>query len=214
MKRVTSVLAMAAMLIITSSSARGQFEPGKVDVRPQFGFGIGSSFGITAGAAMTYSMSDRMAFGPSFYFSTAGRSWKSGEGDQAFETKGSNSMVFAGQVYYLFTPDSDYPWYVNGGAGIVKFGSVTETDGGAKLTYGGAELEIKGATVIAFNIGGGTIYKMSDTMSLVIDVNSYIGSQGDRKGKTANQDDIDLNDTLEGGSFWLLHSTVGLSFTF
>lgn len=165
---------------------------------------------MSFGGAFTYGLSENLAVGPDFSFSTAGRKWKG----ENLETKGSNSMIIAGRIYYLFKPDFDYPWYVDAGVGIVKFGSIDESDNGNKIYISNEEGEIKGATCFAFNFGTGTVFELSENMAMVLDVNSYIGGQGDRKGKIASQDDIDLNSSLEGGSFWFLNFTAGLNLKF
>jgi len=215
-RTITSLSLMLMVLLFNTGSARGQFDPGYISVRPEFGLGMGNTFGVTFGGALNYDITETVAVGPFFSFSTAGRSWKTQGQEQTLETKGSNSMAFGGRIYYLVTPDSDYPWYVNGGAGVVRFGSVSEWDDGTKIQaqVGGQveELEIKGATRMAVNFGTGTLFPIGDDLTLVIDANSYIGGQGDRKGKSQSQDDLDLNELFEGGTFWLLHFTVGLSF--
>jgi hypothetical protein len=210
MKKLIAVLALIIMTVMSERAVYGQFEPGLITVRPEFGLGWAQSVGVSFGGALTYGLSENTAFGPVFTYSTAGRKWKG----ENLTTKGSNSMIFAGRVYYLFKPESDYPWYVDAGAGIVKFGSITESDAGNKIQIGYEEGEIKGATCFAFNVGTGTVFEVSDNMAMIIDVNSYIGGQGDRKGKTASQDDIDLNESLEGGAFWFLNFTAGLNIRF
>jgi hypothetical protein len=213
MRQLYRFAILGVLFLSLAGGAHAQFEPGTTSFRPEFGFGIANTFGVSFGGSMTYDLSERTSVGPFFTFSTAGRKWKGDQDNQSYETKGSNSMVFGGRVYYLFKPEADYPWYVNGGIGIVRFGSVKELDGGGKITFNNEELEIKSATKIAVNLGTGTIFPIGDNLNLVIDANSYIGSQGDVKGKTNSQDDIDLSQFFEGGAFWLLHFTVGLSFT-
>ncbi len=210
MKRVTVVLVLAAMALAFADTVSAQFYPGQLSIRPEVGLGIANTFGVSLGGALTYDVSEQLAVGPYFTFSTAGRSWE-GEG---FETKGSNSIAIGGRFYYMLTPDSDYPWYINAGVGIVKFGSVSETDKDQKFTYNNEELEVKGATSFAFNLGTGSLFPIGDDLTLFIDANSHIGSQGDVKGKTNSQDDIDLSGLFEGGVFWILHTTVGLSLAF
>ena len=208
MEKVT--LALVVLTLAIADNAVAQFDPGQLSVRPEFGLGISNTFGVSFGGAVTYDVSERVAVGPFFTFSTAGRSWKGEE----FETKGSNSMAIGGRFYYLLTPDSDYPWYVSAGVGVVKFGSVSETDKDQKFIYNNEEMEIKGVTSFAFNFGTGNLFPIGDNLTLFFDANSHVGSQGDIKGKTKSQDDIDLSEMFEGGAFWLLHTTVGLSLAF
>jgi len=210
MKKFAVLVAVTVLLVSAAGTARAQFESGMLSIRPEVGFGWADSFGFAFGGAVMYGMSDNMAFGPAFSFSTAGRSWKAGDND----TKSSNSMAFAGRIYYLVSPGSDYPWYVDAGVGIVKFGSVSEFDDNTKIIVSNEEGEIKGATCFAFNFGSGTIFPIGDNLNMVFDVNSYIGSHGDRKGKNNSSDNIDLNSDLEGGTFWLLDFSVGVNLTF
>lgn len=219
MKKLTVVLALTAMTVIVTGTVHGQFEPGVISFRPEVGFGWESTVGVSFGGAVTYGLSDNVAVGPVFMYSMAGRKWEGEQGGQSFKTKGSNTMTVAGRIYYFFEegfnyPGFDYPWYIDAGVGIVKFGSIEEFDDGTKISIQNEEGEIKGAIRFAFNIGTGSVFEMSDNMAILLDVNSYIGGYGDRKGKNRSQDDIDLNNDLEGGTFWLLNFALGLNLTF
>ena len=217
MRNLVSIVIAATLVICLAESAQAQFEPGEFSVRPEVGLGIANSFGVTFGGAAMYVMNDRLAFGPAFHFSTAGRQWEISGQNQSFSTKGSNSMTIAGRVYYLVTPDSDYPWYVNAGFGLVNFGSVSEFEDGNKIIVSvdnqNQELKIKSAMKIAVNLGTGTTFPIGNKMNLVIDANSYIGSHGDVKGEIGGQE-VDVSELFEGGAFWILHTTVGLSIPF
>ena len=217
MRKPTLMFIGIALALLGAGSARAQFEPGELSVRPEVGLGIANTFGFTFGGTAVYAISDRLAFGPAFHFSTAGRQWELSGQEQTFKTKGSNSMAIAGRLYYLFTPDSDYPWYVNAGFGLVRFGSVKEYETGDKIIISvdgqNQELEIKGATKVAVNLGTGSMLPVGENMTLVFDVNSYIGSHGDVMGEVGGQE-VDVSSIFEGGAFWILHTTVGLNVAF
>jgi opacity protein-like surface antigen len=218
MKKFAFVLFLSIIVLSAAHTAHAQFTPGSIELRPEFGMAIANSFGISFGATMAYGLSEAIAVGPFFGFATAGRAWEGGEGDNKYQTRGSSSMYFGGRFYYLFTPEADFPWYVDVGAGMVKFGSINEFDDGEKLRINRdgqvEDLEVKGASCFAFNVGSGMVFSISDNMKILFDVNSHIGSQGDRKGKTPTVDDLDLNELFEGGTFWLLTTTVGVGIAF
>jgi hypothetical protein len=201
MKRVTVVLVLAVMTFVFADTVSAQFYPGQLSIRPEVGLGIANTFGVSFGGALTYDVSEKLAVGPYFTFSTAGRSWE-GEG---FKTKGSNSMAIGGRFYYMLMPDSDYSWYVNAGVGIVKFGSVSEFDDGNKIQIQigdqVTELEVKGSTSFAFNLGAGNMFPIGDDLTLFIDANSHIGSQGDIKGKTMTSISVGCSKGESSGFF-------------
>ena len=205
MKRLTNTLVLIAIAVTSTGVAQAQFVPGGVALRPEFGFGIDSSFGVVFGGAMTYAFSENMAVGPVFAFSTAGRKF---ELTSDVDSATGKAIVFGGRFYYMFNPEHDYPWYIDAGIGIVKYGSINETDEGQKFAINNEEAEIEGATRFGFNFGGGTMYGINDNMTLVIDANSYIGGHGEPVVKAGNNE-IKLQDV---GSFWLLTFTVGLNF--
>jgi hypothetical protein len=200
-----------------ASVAGAQFEQGQVAVRPEFGLAIQSTFGVTFGGLMTYSITDEMAVGPIFYFSTAGRQFEVQGQNQNFETAGSNSLWFGGRWYYMLTPEASYPWYIDAGIAFGRFGSIDEWDDGNKIIgtdqqNNQIELEVAGATRFAFNFGTGSLFKVGDDMMLSVDVNSYIGGHGDPvlQTKQGSQEVLKLTDA---GTFWMLMFTVGLNFT-
>ncbi len=217
MRKSISTVVVFALTLVIAGSARSQFEPGTFILRPEFGLGIANSIGLTFGGSMVYNISERLAIGPAFHYSTAGRQWEIGGDNLTLKTQDSNSMAVAGRIYYLLSPGSDYPWYVNAGVGLVYFGSVSEYEDGDKIIVlvdnQNQEMEIKSAMRIAGNLGTGSMFPVADNIRLVIDANSYIGSHGDIEGEVTGQD-VDVSNLFEGGTFWILHTTIGLNFLF
>lgn len=207
MKRWIMVLALAMLAVLPAGPARAQIGAGTFTVGPEFGFGIDSNFGITFGGLMTYWLSPNLGVGPVFQFSTAGRKF---ELTKDTDTAASHSLAFAGRFYYLFNPDSTYPWYVDAGIGIVNYSSIDETDDGKQFSFGGqVPSTIEGGTRFGFSFGSGTFYPINETMNLVIDVNSYVGSHGK---PTVTENGKELGKYNDAGSFWHLDFTVGLDF--
>lgn len=207
---IASLIALTT-ISATATTARAQFD--QPSVRPQFGLAIASSFGVSFGGLVTFPVAPNIAVGPVFEFSTAGRKWD--VQGQNLETDGSNTLIFGGRFYYLFTPDTDFPWYLSAGISFVNFSSIDKFNDGTPIQFqdntgAAVQGEIKGATRFAFSFGSGTMFPLDDRMSLVIEGNSYIGGHGDRKGQAGNTDDIDLNQVLDGGAFWIVDFTVGL----
>jgi hypothetical protein len=208
MKKQTVVFVLVACLAGSAGTAVAQFKAGGIQVGPHFGFSIDDNFGVTFGGGMTYAFTRQMAVGPIFSFSTAGRKFElKGQDGATLESGGANSLIFGGRWYYMFNPEHNYPWYVDAGFGLVKYGSIDEIDG-KKFTLGGAEAKIEGATRFGFNFGSGTMFGINDKMSMVIDANSYVGGHGDPVIKSS-AGEVKVED---GGSFWHLALTVGVNF--
>jgi len=209
MQRLTITLALIALALTSAGTARAQFEAGTFSLGPEFGFGIDGNFGVSFGGIMTYAFTDAMAIGPVFAYSTAGRKFELGEGQNSFTTKSSNSLIIGARFYYMFNPEYDYPWYIDAGFGMLRYSAISESDDDQKFYYQNAEAEFVSTTRFAFNFGGGTMFELNENMTLVTDVNSYIGSHGDPTIKSSGGE---INYT-DAGSFWFLNMTVGLRFT-
>jgi hypothetical protein len=214
MSRFCVLLLVGLAATSMTTVAEAQFDKGQVAVRPEFGMDIDDGFGVAFGGVMTYAITDAMAVGPVFFYSTGGRQFEVQGQNQTFKTAGSNSLWFGGRWYYMVQPASSYPWYIDAGIAFVRYGSIGEWDDGNKIigTAGNqqVELEVAGATRFAFNFGGGSMFEVGTDKMLTIDVNSYVGSHGDPVLQTTSGEEfIKLTDA---GSFWKLTFTVGLSF--
>jgi hypothetical protein len=208
MKRWTVSLLLIAVVSTTTGNALAQFQEGTFSVRPEFGFGLNSNFGVVVGALVNYGIADNMAIGPVFEFSTAGRALEGTVSGIPFKTSASNSLIIGGRYYYLFAPESEYPWYLDFGLAVVSYGKNDEADGGGQLAPGGDPLVFDGSSRLAFNFGGGSMFNMGDNRELIIDVNSYIGSHGEPSATWRQQEGT----FQDAGTFWQLNFTVGVEF--
>jgi hypothetical protein len=212
MKRRFALALVVGLSTMLVADAGAQFDEDTVSFRPEFGMGYESSAGLLVGGVVTYGVTDFVAVGPVYGFTTAGRRFGAGDA----ETEASSSMYFGGRVFFQFFADYDFPWYVDTGLGVVKFGAIDKLKNGNPIVLrdeSGNPVqvdEIKSASRIAFNLGAGGQYPVGEELSMTIDLNSWIGSHGDPVVRTGGQEATIAN--ADNGTFFLLTLAVGVEF--
>ena len=98
----------------------------------------------------------------------------------------------------------------------MRHGAIQNFTDGARIAFPGptpgfglVPAEIAAAGRPAATFGVGTFLPMSDRSRIAIDLNFYASSIGDRSGVTARGAEIDLNEQLDGGAFWLTQVSIG-----
>ena len=216
--RSFAVLATAALLAVTATPVDAQLGAERWYFTPQFGFSASSelSSGVHFGLTTAYMINPSWGIGPVFEFTTAGRQFETGGGDLARKTEASSALILGARASYHFTEGSETTWRFHFGGAWMRHGAIQNYQDGARIAFneptpgfGLVRGEISSVSRLAATFGVGTFLPMSDQSRIALDLNFYASTVGERTGVTERGTEIDLNERLDGGVFWLTQVSIG-----